>query len=347
MHWSDPFHSFETYSPVLIPVEARYALPDWRFRWRQDGPRTREENKPAKPESMAHIPTFAPLWTQCGAFRCSSLQLEPYLSSNTVTFTMSGTSAIRTLKEPGTVLYANPSTTLTTSTARSTAFHDAPPVIAIRTCHNACTKWNGTDKLLRCTACGAGFYCSKECQREHRSSHKPVCKEGLECRQVLTKDMKDDRAWGDFISWIHFHRNTLLNAALASISLRDHPGADAYSVLMVEVHFSNVPGHKRFNVTTAIVLDTRHSKNAYMHFVGDAFSRRPDCVTDGRNILGADYGGVGLLIILGVFGLDLVPVPEFFHFSKASARAKPNPEWPCLFFDHLNQETKSSTRRAA
>ncbi|KAA1472275.1 hypothetical protein DENSPDRAFT_872084 [Dentipellis sp. KUC8613] len=254
-------------------------------------------------------------------------------------------SAIETLKETGTVLYASPYVNRAPNAARSTAtFHDAPPSIAFRTCQNACTRWNGTDKLLRCTACGTGFYCSKECQREHRSHHKAACEDGLECRRVLTVDIKDDSAWGDFLSWIHSHRNTFLNAALASMDLHDHPGADEWSVLVVEVHFSNAPGQKRFDVTTAIVLDTRYSKNEYMSCVGGALSERQGWVTEGRNVLGADYGGVGSLIILGVFGRVLIPVPELFYFSKESARAKPSPEWPCLLFERLNKEKKPSTR---
>ena len=41
----------------------------------------------------------------------------------------------------------------------------------------ACAACGSADATLRCSACKAARYCSKECQKAHWKGHKAVCKQ--------------------------------------------------------------------------------------------------------------------------------------------------------------------------
>jgi hypothetical protein len=50
---------------------------------------------------------------------------------------------------------------------------------------NQCSKIK--EKMEWCTGCRRVWYCDKECQLQHRATHKPLCNVCLHCDAVLTK----------------------------------------------------------------------------------------------------------------------------------------------------------------
>ena len=97
---------------------------------------------------------------------------------------------------------------------------------------------NKGGKMLHCSKCGTGGYCSKECQVAHWPEHKKVCKQRIEAEQraevilgagvvkAFSKALK---------AWIHRNMHWLTLMAAAGLWLPDPPLYTSH-VLCLDIH---------------------------------------------------------------------------------------------------------------
>ncbi|TFY78531.1 hypothetical protein EWM64_g5479 [Hericium alpestre] len=132
-----------------------------------------------------------------------------------------------------------------------------------------------------------------------------------------------------------------MNAAAASLDLRENPGAEEHFAFFVSIRYNSKPGQpmqKRFSFVDARAVDMRTNIPAI-----DAMTMSDTSLETkaAKKQLGRFYAGTGTYCIIAVFDTMVANMtPHKFVIDRPVSRAKRHPEWYALLRDYITQGRK-------